>query len=120
MIILVFGLHMLVALNFASKVEENIAIISEKQAFSVLYRENQLHEEANDTTMKSTPQREALPEKGLLSKTLFLVKFGMMIPIFFVLWLSFTEESYRSVNYQIVFLSNYASGIIFPLTVITG
>ena len=120
MIILVFGLHMLVALNFASKVEENIAIISEKPAFSVLYRENQLHEEATDTTMKSTPQSEALPEKGLLSKTLFLVQFGMMISIFFVLWLSSTEESYRSVNYQIVFLSNYAAGILFPLTVITG
>ena len=120
MIILVFGLHMLVALNFASKVEENIAIISEKPAFSVLYRENQLHEEATDTTMKSTPQSEALPEKGLLSKTLFLVQFGMMISIFFVLWLSSTEETYRSVNYQIVFLSNYASGILFPLTVITG
>ena len=120
MAILVFGLHMLVALNFASKDEENIAIISEKPAFSVLYRENQLHEEATDTTMKSTPQSEALQEKGLLSKTLFLVQFGMMIPIFFVLWLSFTEESYRSVNYQIVFLSNYVSGILFPLTVITG
>ena len=120
MIILVFGLHMLVALNFASKVEENIAIVSEKPAFSVLYRENQLHEEATDTTMKSTPQSEALPEKGLLSKTLFLVQFGMMISIFFLLWLSSTEESYRSVNYQIVFLSNYASGILFPLTVITG
>ena len=120
MIILVFGLHMLVALNFASKVEENIAIISEKPAFSVLYRENQLHEEANDTTIKSTPQSEALPEKGLLSKTLFLVQFGMMISIFLVLWLSSTEESYRSVNYQIVFLSNYVSGILFPLTVITG
>ena len=113
MAILVFGLHMLVALNFASKDEENIAIISEKPAFSVLYRENQLHEEANDTTMKSTPQSEALPEKGLLSNTLFLA-------IFFVLWLSSTEESYRSVNYQIVFLSNYVSGILFPLTVITG
>ena len=120
MIILVFGLHMLVALNFASKVEENIAIVSEKPAFSVLYRENQLHEEATDTTMKSTPQSEALPEKRLLSKTLFLVQFGMMISIFFVLWLSSTEETYRSVNYQIVFLSNYASGILFPLTVITG
>lgn len=120
MIILVFGLHMLVALNFASKVEENIAIISEKPAFSVLYRENQLHEEATDTTMKSTPQSEALPEKRLLSKTLFLVQFGTMISIFFLLWLSSTEESYRSVFYQIVFLSNYAAGILFPLTVITG
>ena len=119
MAILVFGLHMLVALNFASKDEESIAIISEKPAFSVLYRENQLHEEATDTTMKSTPQSEALPEKRL-SKTLFLVQFGMMISIFFVLWLSSTEESYRSVNYQIVFLSNYAVGILFPLTVITG
>ena len=87
MAILVFGLHMLVALNFPSKVEENIAIISEKPAFSVLYRENQLHEEATDTTMKSTPQREALQEKGLLSKTLFLVQFGMIISTFFVLWL---------------------------------
>ena len=119
MAILVFGLHMLVALNFASKDEENIAIISEKPAFSVLYRENQLHEEATDTTIKSTPQSEALPEKRL-SKTLFLVQFGMIISIFFVLWLSSTEESYRSVNYQIVFLSNYAVGILFPLTVITA
>lgn len=120
MIILVFGLHMLVALNFASKVEENIAITSEKPAFSVLYRENQLLEEATDTTMKSTPQSEARPEKGPLSKTLFLVQFGMMISIFFLLWLSSTEESCRSVNYQIVFLSNYAAGILFPLTVITA
>ena len=119
MAILVFGLHMLVALNFVSKDEENIAIISEKPAFSVLYRENQLHEEATDTTIKSTPQSEALPEKRL-SKTLFLVQFGMIISIFFVLWLRSTEESYRSVNYQIVFLSNYAVGILFPLAVITG
>ena len=119
MAILVFGLHMLVALNFASKDEENIAIISEKPAFSVLYRENQLHEEATDTIIKSTPQSEALPEKKM-AKTLFLVQFGMIISIFFVLWLRSTEESYRSVNYQIVFLSNYAVGILFPLAVIAG
>ena len=118
MTILVFGLQILVALNFASKIAEDIAIISEKPNFSVLYRENQ-HEEATDTTIKSTPQSEALPEKRL-SKTLFLVQFGMIISIFFVLWLSSTEESYRSVNYQIVFLSNYAVGILFPLAVITG
>ena len=118
MTILVFGLQILVALNFASKVAEDIAIISEKPNFSVLYRENQ-HEEATDTTIKSTPQSEALPEKSL-SKTLFLVQFGMIISIFFVLRLSSTEESYRSVNYQIVFLSNYAVGILFPLTVITA
>ena len=118
MTILVFGLQILVALNFASKVAEDIAIISEKPNFSVLYRENQ-HEEATDTTIKSTPQSEALPEKRL-SKTLFLVQFGMIISIFFVLRLSSTEKSYRSVNYQIVFLSNYAVGILFPLTVITA
>ena len=120
MAILVFGLHMLVALNFASKDEENIAIISEKPAFSVLYRENQLHEEATDTTIKSTPQSEALPEKRLLSKTLFLVQFGMMMPIFFLLWLSSTEDSYRSVFYQIAFISNYSPGILIPLTMTTG
>ena len=119
MAILVFGLHMLVALNFASKDEENIAIISEKPAFSVLYRENQLHEEATDTTIKSTPQSEALPEKRLLSKTLFLVQFGMMMPIFFLLWLSSTEDSYRSVFYQIAFISNYSPGILIPLTMTT-
>ena len=99
MTILVFGLQILVALNFASKVAEDIAIISEKPNFSVLYRENQPHEEATDTTIKSTPQSEALPEKRL-SKTLFLVQFGMMISIFFLLWLSSTEDSYRSVFYH--------------------
>ena len=120
MTILVFGLHILVALNFALKVEENIAIISEKTTISVLYREHQLHEEATDTTMKSTPQSEALPKKRLLSKTLFSVQSGMMVSIYFLLWLSSTKESYRSVFYQIAFLSNYAVGILFPLTVITG
>ena len=119
MTILVFGLQILVALNFASKVAEDIAIISEKPNFSVLYRENQLHEEATDTTIKSTPQSEALPEKRL-SKTLFLVQFGMMISIFFLLWLSSTEDSYRSVFYQIAFISNYTAGILIPLTMITG
>ena len=118
MIILVFGLHILVALNFALK--DNIAIISEKPTFSVLYREHQLHEEATDTTMKSTLPSEALPKKRLLSKILFLVQFGMMMSIFFLLWFSSTEESYRSVFYQIAFLSNYAAGILFPFTVITG
>ena len=119
MTILVFGLQILVALNFASKVAEDIAIISEKPNFSVLYRENQLHEEATDTTIKSTPQSEALPEKRL-SKTLFLVQFGMMISIFFLLWLSSTEDSYRSVFYQIAFISNYSPGILIPLTMTTG
>ena len=118
MTILVFGLQILVAFNFASKVAEDIAIISEKPNFSVLYRENQ-HAEATDITFKST-QSEELPKKGLLSKTLFLVQFGMMMPIFFLLWLSSTEESYRSVFYQIAFISNYTAGILFPLTMITG
>ena len=118
MTILVFGFQMLVALNFASKDPEDIAIISEKPNFSVLYRENQ-QEEATNITFKST-QSEELPKKGLLSKTLFLVKFGMMMPIFFLLWLSSTEESYRSVFYQIAFISNYAAGILIPLTMITG
>ena len=118
MTILVFGLQMLVALNFASKVAEDIAIISEKPNFSVLYRENQ-HEEATNITFKST-QSEELPKKGLLSKTLFLVQFGMMMPIFFLLWFSSTEESYRSVFYQIAFISNYTAGILIPLTMITG
>ena len=119
MTILVFGLQILVALNFASKIAEDIAIISEKPNFSVLYRENQ-HEEATDTTIKSTPQSEALPEKRLLSKTLFLVQFGMMMPIFFLLLLSSTEDSYRSVFYQIAFISNYSPGILIPLTMTTG